>query len=81
MAAVKQRRLLLACYLLLREILRRRRRENIKESMGFGYGICSKTEFLANHFPSVFSGSYNTPKLCYKDIRVACRHFEACIWT
>ena len=28
-----------------------------EESIGFGYGFCSKTEFLANRFPDVFSGS------------------------
>ena len=57
MAGVNRRRRLLACYLSRCDILRRRRRENIEESIGFGYGLCSKTEFLANRFPDVFSGS------------------------
>ena len=32
-------------------------RPKFEESIGFGYGLCSKTEFLANRFPDVFSGS------------------------
>ena len=81
MAAVNRRTRLLACYLLLRDILRRRReREHRRKHrprrnafhflqivcmcitsanvlillLGF---LCSKTEFLANRFPGVFSGS------------------------
>ena len=96
MAGVNRRRLL-ACCLILCDILRRRRRENIEGSIGFGYGLCSKTEFLANRFQDVFSGSsvliilrqfviktfvplYFFNK-CRGVIRVACRHFEARIWT
>ena len=88
MAGVNRRRLL-ACYLILCDILRRRRRENIEGSIGFGYGLCSKTEFLANRFRDVFSGSsvliilrqlYFFNK-CRGVIRVACRHFEARTWT
>ena len=45
MAAVNRRRRLLACYLLLRDILRRRReRENIEESIGFGLDRYSRGE-------------------------------------
>ena len=93
MAGANRRRLL-ACYLI---ILRRRRRRNIEGSIGFGYGLCSKTEFLANRFRDVFSGSSVLIILrqfvvktfvplyffnkCIGVIRVACRHFEARTWT
>ena len=97
MAGVYRRRRLLACYLILCDILRRRRRENIEESIGFGYGLCSKTEFLANRFQDVFSGSSFLIILrqfviktfvslyffnkCRGVIRVARRHVKARIWT
>ena len=129
MAAVNRRTRLLACYLLLRFILRRRREREHRRKHRFwvrpifpsrprrhafhflqiacitsanvlilllGF-LCSKTEFLANRFSGVFSGSsvliilrkfviktfiplYFFHK-CRGVIRVACRHFEACIWT
>ena len=121
MAAVNRRTRLLACYLLLRVILRRRReREHRRKHrprrnafhflqivcmcitganvlillLGF---LCSETEFLANRFPGVFSGSSVLIILrkfviktfiplysfhkCRGVIRVACPHFEACICT
>ena len=77
------------------DILRRRRKENIEGSIGFG--LRSNTEFLANRFRDVFSGSsvliilrqfviktfvplYFFNK-CRDVIRAACRHFEARTWT
>ena len=97
MAGVNRRRRLLACYLIRCDILRRIRRKNIEESIGFGCGLCSKTEFLANRFPDVFSGSSSLIILrqfviktfvslyffnkCRGVIRVACHHFEERIWT
>ena len=92
MAGVNRRRRLLAYYLIRCDILRRRR-ENIEESIGFG----SMTEFLANRFLDVFSGSSFLIILrqfviktfvslyffnkCRGVIRVACHHFEERIWT
>ena len=95
MAGVNRRRRLLACYLLLCDISRRRRRENIEESIGFGYGLCrpnfrpiiSQTFSLVLLFLILRKFVIKTIVLlyffniCRGVIRVACRHFEARIWT